>query len=305
MLEWAFTHPEFKTQLFRFVDVFPQLPRRRRRAPPPVRVLRRRARAAGGRARARRRRAGPARQRGLGGGGAPQHPAHGAPVHRRRGSARARWPRLRRLWDQGEAITVDLLGEQVVSEPEAERYADRVVELVDVLTVGTRGVAGARHLERDPWGALPRVDVSVKPTALSPLFAPARPGPRRWTPRWRGSRPVLDRARGGRRDGAPRHRARRSEGPRIRAAAAHGCASIPDVQLGCVVQAYRKDSFADLRDLVAWSATALARAAADPAGEGRLLGPRGDRRRAPPDGRRRCSRGRPRPTRTSSGARGT
>ena len=23
MLEWAFTHPEFKTQLFRFVDVFP------------------------------------------------------------------------------------------------------------------------------------------------------------------------------------------------------------------------------------------------------------------------------------------
>ena len=24
MLEWAFTHPEFKTQLFRFVDVFPQ-----------------------------------------------------------------------------------------------------------------------------------------------------------------------------------------------------------------------------------------------------------------------------------------
>ncbi len=31
----------------------------------------------------------------------------------------------------------------------------------------------------------------------------------------------------------------------------------PDVQLGCVVQAYRKDSFADLRDLVGWSATAL------------------------------------------------
>src|SRR5438309_92049 len=23
MLQWAFTHPEFKTQLFRFVDVFP------------------------------------------------------------------------------------------------------------------------------------------------------------------------------------------------------------------------------------------------------------------------------------------
>ena len=24
MLDWAFTHPEFKTQLFRFVDVFPR-----------------------------------------------------------------------------------------------------------------------------------------------------------------------------------------------------------------------------------------------------------------------------------------
>ena len=31
----------------------------------------------------------------------------------------------------------------------------------------------------------------------------------------------------------------------------------PDVQLGCVVQAYRKDSYADLHDLVAWSATDL------------------------------------------------
>ena len=44
------------------------------------------------------------------------------------------------------------------------------------------------------------------------------------------------------------------------------------------------------RDLVAWSARRAARAAADPAGEGRLLGPRGRSSPGPRAGRCRCSR---------------
>ena len=210
----------------------------------------------------------------------------------------------RRLWDQGEAITVDLLGEQVVSEPEAQRYADRVVELVDVLAAGTRAwptrdAPRARPVGRAPAGRR----VGEADGAVAALRA-ARPGRRRWTPRWRGC--------------ARCSTARAASGATVHLDTEHDDAKdlgyellrrmgseYPDVQLGCVVQAYRKDSFADLRDLVAWSASALARAAAGPPGQGRLLGPRGDRRRRRRDGRRRCSRGRRRPTRTSSGARGT
>ena len=115
MLDWAFTHPEFKTQLFRFVDVFPPC----RDAADVLRHLSEyfdgvpvpRAVGAG----ARRRRTGAARR------------VVSAAVARRniRRMARqfiageirsARWSGLRRLWDQGEAITVDLLGEKVVSE---------------------------------------------------------------------------------------------------------------------------------------------------------------------------------------------
>src|SRR5262249_12387197 len=81
-------------------------------------------------------------------------------------------PRLHRLWTRGEAATVDLLGEKVVTDAEADRYAARIHELVDALLAGTREWPVRDALERDPWGDVPRVNVSVKPTALSPRFVP-------------------------------------------------------------------------------------------------------------------------------------
>jgi RHH-type proline utilization regulon transcriptional repressor/proline dehydrogenase/delta 1-pyrroline-5-carboxylate dehydrogenase len=254
MLEWAFTHPEFKTQLFRFVDVFP-------RCRDAADVLRHVSEYFDGVPVPR------AVEFGLD--IAEQAPLGGvvsAAVARRNIRRMARQfivgedphralVRLRRLWDQGEAITVDLLGERVVSESEAQRYAERVVELVDVLTVGTREWLVRDILERDPWGALPRVDVSVKPTALSPLFAPLT-GPEAVDAAMARLRPVLDCARSG---GATvhldtEHDEAKDLGYELLRRMGGEC---PDVQLGCVVQAYRKDSFADLRDLVGWSATAL------------------------------------------------
>src|SRR5207247_1169527 len=82
-------------------------------------------------------------------------------------------PRLAGLWRAGEACTVDLLGEKTVTEREAARYAARVRAMLDALVAGTREWPAAPHLERDPWGPVPRVNLSVKPTALSALFAPA------------------------------------------------------------------------------------------------------------------------------------
>jgi hypothetical protein len=42
---------------------------------------------------------------------------------------------LRRLWDEGKPFTVDILGEAVVSEAEADRYRDLYLRLVDTLKV--------------------------------------------------------------------------------------------------------------------------------------------------------------------------
>jgi RHH-type proline utilization regulon transcriptional repressor/proline dehydrogenase/delta 1-pyrroline-5-carboxylate dehydrogenase len=254
MLEWAFTHPEFKTQLFRFVDVFP-------RCRDADDVLRHVSEYFDG--------VPVPRAVELGLDVAEQIPLGSvvsAGVARRNVRRMARQfiagadahtalAGLRRLWDQGEAITVDLLGERVVNEPEAQRYADRVIELVDVLRAGTPAWPARDVLERDPWGALPRVDVSVKPTALSPLFAPLTAGEALDAAVAR-LRPVLDRARGG---GATvhldtEHDEAKDLGYELlrRIGRDH-----PDVQLGCVVQAYRRDSYADLRELVAWSASDL------------------------------------------------
>ena len=80
---------------------------------------------------------------------------------------------LSELWERGEAVTVDLLGEKVVRDAEADRYAARVMELVDAMARATPAWPTREQLERDPWGPLPRTDVSIKPTALSPLLHPA------------------------------------------------------------------------------------------------------------------------------------
>jgi RHH-type proline utilization regulon transcriptional repressor/proline dehydrogenase/delta 1-pyrroline-5-carboxylate dehydrogenase len=254
MLEWALTHPEFKTQLFRFVDVFP-------RCRDADDVLRHMSEYFEG--------VPVPRAVELGLDAAEQVPLGrvvSAAVARRNVRRMARQfiagadPEravggLRRLWKQGEAISVDLLGERVVSEAEADRYANRVVELVDVLAAETPSWPARAVLERDPWGALPRVDVSVKPTALSPLFAPLT-GPEALEAAMARLRPVLDRARAG---GATVHLDTEHDEAKdlgyelLRQMGAE----YPDVQLGCVVQSYRRDSYADLRDLVAWSVTEL------------------------------------------------
>ena len=254
MLEWAFTHAEFKTQLFRFVDVFP-------RCRDAEDVLRHLSEYFDG--------VPVPRAVELGLDVAEQVPLGrvvSAAVARRNIRRMARQfiaaedaqgavAGLRRLWDQGEAITVDLLGERVVSDDEAQRYADRIVELVDVLSAGTSGWPAREVLERDPWGVLPRVDVSVKPTALSPLFAPVT-GAEALDAATARMRPVLDRARAGAATVHldTEHDEAKDLGYELlrRLGRDH-----PDVQLGCVVQAYRKDSYADLHDLVAWSATDL------------------------------------------------
>jgi RHH-type proline utilization regulon transcriptional repressor/proline dehydrogenase/delta 1-pyrroline-5-carboxylate dehydrogenase len=75
-------------------------------------------------------------------------------------------PLLRKLWDDGVAFSVDLLGEATLSEPEARRYRERYSNLFDVLAAAAGAWPQQPRLENASWGRLPRVNVSVKVSAL-------------------------------------------------------------------------------------------------------------------------------------------
>jgi proline dehydrogenase len=79
------------------------------------------------------------------------------------------------LWKRGVATTVDLLGEATVTRAEADRYAARCAEALDELAEAYRGWPADERLEADGLGPLPRANLSVKVSALTPLLRPDAP----------------------------------------------------------------------------------------------------------------------------------
>jgi RHH-type proline utilization regulon transcriptional repressor/proline dehydrogenase/delta 1-pyrroline-5-carboxylate dehydrogenase len=251
VLDWALAHPDFKTQLFRFVDVFPACHEE-------AEVLRHLTEYFGGTE--------VPRALGVGLGVAGHVPFGGrlsaAAAHRSvmrmarqliAGATPAEaLPRLERLWQAGEACTVDLLGERTLTTAAAARYAERVAAALEALVAAAATWPERPALEHDPWGGVPRVSVSVKPTALSPLFGPLTAADGLAEARER-LRPILVRARDAR---ATVHLDAEHDDVKdltLELLRSLG-AEFPDgPQLGCVIQAYRKDAFADLRDVVVWS----------------------------------------------------
>src|SRR3954452_9901685 len=94
---------------------------------------------------------------------------------------------LRDLWKDGVASSVDLLGEATVTQAEAQRYADRCADALDTIAAAAQSWPGRRQLERDSYGPLPRANLSVKVSALTPLLRPDAPE--------RGKRDAADRLR--------------------------------------------------------------------------------------------------------------
>ena len=82
---------------------------------------------------------------------------------------------LRDLWNRGVASSVDLLGEATVTQPEADRYAARCDEALVELARAERGWPRREVLEADSVGVIPRTNVSVKISALTPLLRPDAP----------------------------------------------------------------------------------------------------------------------------------
>ena len=96
-------------------------------------------------------------------------------------------PTLRKLWRDGIAASVDLLGEATVTAEEADRYAARCANALDSLARAYEQMDEQPLLERDAGGPLPRANLSVKVSALTPLLRPEAPerGQRDAAPRLR------------------------------------------------------------------------------------------------------------------------
>ena len=252
MLEWAMSHPSFKTQLFRFVDVFPA-------TTGDADVVRHLDEYLDG--------ADVPRVLDLGldvAEHAPFGKAVAAAVARRNiatvahqfivgADATEAAAGLNRLWRMGSAFTVDLLGEKTVTDAEADRYAARVAELLQTLHSAVSRWPPDDHLERDDLGAVPRTNVSIKPTALSSRYNPLTRADGMGEAKAR-LRPIL--------------RLARDLGAFVHFDMEHYEVKdltltlfrelltedeFSDVEAGIVIQAYLKDSRDDLADVIAFS----------------------------------------------------
>jgi proline dehydrogenase len=101
---------------------------------------------------------------------------------------------IRHLWEQGAAVSLDLLGEATVTQAEADRYAERCLDALETLAEAAPRWPDRPALEADSLGPLPRVNLSVKVSALSPLLRPEAPDVGR-DDAARRMRPLLARAR--------------------------------------------------------------------------------------------------------------
>jgi RHH-type proline utilization regulon transcriptional repressor/proline dehydrogenase/delta 1-pyrroline-5-carboxylate dehydrogenase len=192
-MELASSDRELRAALFRFVDVVPacrslddlarhltgflgELPE----APPPISAAMRIAHTKAGRT-----------ALGAAAAGGVRHMAHRFIVGE---NPKAAIGVLRGLWERGVASSVDLLGEATVTSREADSYAARCLDALEQLSRASAGWPRREVLERDGTGSLPRTNVSVKVSALTPLLRPDAPALGRRDASER-LRPLLRRAR--------------------------------------------------------------------------------------------------------------
>ncbi|HBX22774.1 MAG TPA: L-glutamate gamma-semialdehyde dehydrogenase [Desulfotomaculum sp.] len=74
---------------------------------------------------------------------------------------------LKKVRKDGVAFTVDLLGEAVVSEQEAGEYFERYMDLFKIMSADQRKWKALGNGKGDlDWGHAPKINISIKPSAL-------------------------------------------------------------------------------------------------------------------------------------------
>ncbi|GJQ29350.1 MAG: bifunctional protein PutA [Phycisphaerae bacterium] len=84
-------------------------------------------------------------------------------------------PGLKQMWDDGVGFSVDLLGEVCVSDEEADAYQAKYLDLIRNLPAAVAAWQPNPRLESDHLGAIPRTNVSIKVSALTARFDPIDP----------------------------------------------------------------------------------------------------------------------------------
>ncbi len=165
LMNWSMKDPEFKVQLFRFVDAFPTLKTSDAvhehladyLGQPGVKLP-------------------PGFDLGLKAGGLAKGLMTSTISSQIKGmagkfiagtDAKSALPGLRSLWDDGIAFSVDLLGEVCLSDEEADAYRDKYLDLIQNLPSEVAGWKPQPRLESDHLGSIPRTNVSVKISSLS------------------------------------------------------------------------------------------------------------------------------------------
>ncbi len=173
LMEWSMKDPAFKTQLFRFVDVLPSLDS-------SAEIVRHLQEYLGDRAVE----LNPAMKAGLA--ASSLVPALIAGPVKANVVAMARQfvagetaadlvQRLAANARAGLATTIDLLGETVVSAAEAEAFLQRNLDILDTVARALREDPTPCFSDLGPAGPLPRLNLSVKISALTPDLHPADP----------------------------------------------------------------------------------------------------------------------------------
>ncbi|HKB90594.1 MAG TPA: proline dehydrogenase family protein, partial [Opitutaceae bacterium] len=173
LMEWSMKDPAFKTQLFRFVDVLPSLDS-------SAEIVRHLQEYLGDKAVA----LNPALKAGLAASSfAPAlvaTPVKAQVVDMARQfvageTADDLVKRFRENAKRGIATTIDLLGETVVSEAEADEFLQRNLDILDTVAAAIRKDPAPCFSDIGPRGPLPRLNLSVKISALTPDVHPADP----------------------------------------------------------------------------------------------------------------------------------
>lgn len=169
LMEWSMQDEHFKTQLFRFIDVLPalgapaEINRHLReyllndnvKLSPALRAALNIGSLTGG----------------LMSGGIKSQVAGMARIFMLGNDDREIAAILRRLHQQGVGFTVDILGEAVVSESEADQYAQRYLDLMNLLARETASWPAAPA----PAPDAPLLNLSIKISALYSQTSPADP----------------------------------------------------------------------------------------------------------------------------------
>jgi RHH-type proline utilization regulon transcriptional repressor/proline dehydrogenase/delta 1-pyrroline-5-carboxylate dehydrogenase len=170
LMDWSMKDPNFKVQMFRFVDCFPQLKTPEQifdhlndyLSQPGVTVpgVIATALKAGG------------LMKGLAAGQIEKQITGMASRFIAGTDAKSALPGLKKMWDDGIAFSVDLLGETCVSDIEADHFCTKYLDLIENLPAAVAQWKSQPRLETDHLGAIPRVNVSIKISALSARVDP-------------------------------------------------------------------------------------------------------------------------------------